>query len=85
MTDHNLHGNHDRLALNPPEMRPVYGDLDELFATGCDVHLEQLSERGFCLILTRGDEELRVNIYAPGRGRVHARVEVDEGFDGLSK
>jgi len=28
---------------------------------------------------------LRVNIYAPGRGRVHARVEVDEGFDGLSK
>jgi len=27
MTDHTIHGNHDRLALNPPEMRPVYGDL----------------------------------------------------------
>lgn len=82
MTDH---GNHDHLALNSPEMRQVYGDLDELCVTGCDVHLEQLSERGFCLILTRGDEELRVNIFAPGRGKVHARVEVDEGFEGLSK
>jgi len=73
----------DALRLNPPEMRPVYGALDELFVTGCDVHLEQLSEHGFCLILTRGDEELRVNIFAPGRGRVHARVDVDEGLEGL--
>ena len=72
------------LRLNQPEMRTVYGDIDELLATGCDVHLEQRSERGFCLILTRGDEELRVNIYAPGRGKVHARVEVDEGFEGLA-
>ena len=83
MTDHPLHGNHDRRAMNPPEMRAVYGDIDEIFVTGCDVHLEQLSERGFCLILTRGDEELRVNIFAPGRGRVHARVDVDEGFEWL--
>lgn len=77
----------DRLSLNPPDMRKTHGDLDELVVTGCDVHLEQMSEHGFCLILTRGHEELRVNLFAPGRGRVHARVDVDEGFkeiaDGL--
>lgn len=83
MTDHNLHGNHDRISLNSTDMRPTYGDLDELFVTGCDVHLEQLSEQGFCLIITRGEEEMRANIFAPGRGRVHARCEVDEGFGGL--
>jgi hypothetical protein len=73
----------DRIALNPPDLQRTFGDLDELFVTGCDVHLEQLSEHGFCMILRRGEEELRVNIYAPGRGRVHARVEVDEGFVAL--
>ena len=75
----------DRLALNPPDMRKTYGDLDELFVAGCDVHLEQLSERGFCLIITRGDEEMRLHLFAPGRGRVHARVDVDAGFDAVQR
>jgi hypothetical protein len=73
----------DRIKPNPPDMQAVYGPLDELIVTGCDVHLEQLSEHGFCLILTRGEEEMRVNIFAPGRGRVHARAEIDEGFNSL--
>jgi hypothetical protein len=34
--------------------------------------------------MTRGDEGLRVAIYAPGRGRVHARVDVDHGFKGVA-
>ena len=73
----------DRISNNPPDMHQTYGDLDELFATGCDVHLEQMSEHGFCLILTRGEEEMRINIFAPGRGRVHARAEIDAGFSSL--
>lgn len=73
----------DRITLNPGDLRKQYGDLDELFVTGCDVHLEQLSEHGFCLILTRGEEEMRVNIFAKGTGKVHARVDVDEGFEGI--
>ena len=40
----------DALRLNSPEMRTVWRP-DELFATGCDVHLEQLERTGFCLIL----------------------------------
>jgi len=72
----------DRVSANPPDMQAALGPLDELFVTGCDVHLEQMSERGFCLILTRNQEAMRVNIFAPGRGRgrVHARVDIDEGF-----
>lgn len=75
----------DRIAMNPRDIRKTHGDVDELFVSGCDVHLEQLSEQGFCLILTRGTEELRVNLFAPGRGRVFARVDVDAGFDAVCK
>jgi hypothetical protein len=73
----------DRISRNPADMAKVYGPLDELFVSNCDVHLEQMSEHGFCMILTRGDDALRVTFYAPGRGRVHARVDFDEGFNVL--
>jgi len=73
----------DRVSANPPDMQAALGPLDELFVTGCNVHLEQMSERGFCLILTRNQEAMRVNIFAPRRGRVHARVDIDEGFSAI--
>jgi hypothetical protein len=70
----------DRIKSNPHYMVPVHGPLDELVVSGCDVHLEQMTESSFRMILSRGGHEMHVNFYAPGKGRVHARVDVDEGF-----
>lgn len=75
----------DRINFNGDDLVPVYGLVDELFVTGCDVHLEQMNEQGFIMILTRGEEQLRVSIYAPGRGRVHVKCEVEEGFSAISQ
>ena len=76
----------DRIKHNPPDMMATDGPLDELVITGCDIHLEQMSERSFVLVITRGGEEMRVSIYAPGRGKVHARVDVvDAGFRAIAK
>ena len=33
--------------------------LDEVIATGCDVHLEQMTDRQFSLVLGKGSEERR--------------------------
>lgn len=74
----------DRIKHNPSIMLATDGPLDELVIMGCDIHLEQMSERSFVMVITRGGEEMRVSIYAPGRGRVHARADVDAGFKAIA-
>lgn len=72
----------DRIRRHQEDMRAAHGDIDEVVVTGCDVHLEQMSETLFCLILTRGGEEMRIVIFKKGRG-VRAIATIDAGFKDL--
>jgi hypothetical protein len=73
----------DRAKFNPRDQEAVYGPLDEIVVKGCDLHLEQMGVGIFIMSVSRGDELMRVKIFAPGRGRVHVDYEVDEGFTDL--
>jgi hypothetical protein len=75
----------DRIQHNPTDLHPSMGPLDELAFTGCDVHLEQMSDQLFSLVISRGAETLHVSLYAPGRGRIHARVDSRDGFEGAAR
>jgi hypothetical protein len=50
-----------------------WGGLDEVVATGADVHLEQMSDNLWWLGVMKGREEVRVVLSA--RGRINANVE----------
>lgn len=56
------------------------GGLDEIFASNCTVHLERMSKRAFCLIITTGDEEVIVKL-GTRRARIGGFVFERSGTD----
>lgn len=59
------------------------GELDEIIATGANVHLERMDERWFCLIIEQGGRRLLVNVGTPDsdRRKVKATIYADETND----
>ena len=69
----------DRIQGNAGELADEYGPIDEICASGCDVHLEQMGVDCFWLGLTRGTEELHLKIFKRGKS-IHAEITHQEGF-----
>ena len=69
----------DRIQVNAGVLADEYGPIDEICASGCDVHLEQLGADCFWLGLTRGTEELHIKIFKRGKS-IHAEITHQEGF-----
>lgn len=62
------------------------GELDEIIATGANVHLERMDEHWFCLIIEQGGRRLLVNVgtsddFVSYRPKVNATIYADETND----
>ena len=56
----------ERITRNPRNEQEDYGELDEVWIEGCDVHLEQLDKGLFYLGIYRGDKYVQINISKSG-------------------
>jgi hypothetical protein len=63
------------IRRNAEALRGPYGEVDEIVAENAFVHLEQLSEQGFYLIVQDGEHYVHVHIMsASGRAKVECSV-----------
>jgi len=53
------------------------GSLDEIVAKNANVHLEQMSNNSWILLIDTGKKHIQVSLYTKGRAAIHAFAEED--------